>query len=177
MLTIDVQKAINTQKLGSDFFPPSLPLCSAVPHMARQCTALQCQCIHEESSRSLRSNQSNVDYRGGSVTDAFINVPSSSAQGYLVIKWYSLQIDMKNDISFKSGAHVQVSSDLLRYIYESYYYTDLSHSHNGQHLICSSLSSMQSVQQVLRQIVGELLVWHLVIKQVASQHIVAIHIF
>ena len=35
---------------------------------------------------------------------------SSSAQGYpgaplkLVIKWYSLQIDMKNDISFKSGA-------------------------------------------------------------------------
>ena len=107
------------------------PQCSAVPHMARQCTALQCQCIHEESSRSLRSNQSNVDYRGGSVTDAFINVPSSSAQGYLVIKWYSLQIDMKNDISFKSGAHVQVSSDLLRYIYESYYYTDLSHSHNG----------------------------------------------
>ena len=92
------------------------PQCRAVPHMARQCTALQCQCIHEESSRSLRSNQSNVDYRGGSVTDAFINVPSSSAQGYLVIKWYSLQIDMKNDISFKSGAHVQVSSDLLRYI-------------------------------------------------------------
>ena len=28
----------------------------------------------EESSRSLSSNQSNVDYRGGSVTDAFINV-------------------------------------------------------------------------------------------------------
>ena len=144
MLTIDVQKAINTQKLGSDFFPSSLPLCSAVPHMARQCTALQCQCIHEESSRSLRSNQSNVDYRGGSVTDAFINVPSSSAQGYLVIKWYSLQIDMKNDISFKSGAHVQVSSDLLRYIRILLLYSvDLSHSHNGQYLICSSLSSSQ----------------------------------
>ena len=36
---------------------------------------------NRHESRSLRSNQSNVDYRGGSVTDAFINVAHTSAQG------------------------------------------------------------------------------------------------